>query len=51
MPQMHVEHLGTAEFAHKHHDVIARFGPFPHRNAALGRVSTPARTRLPLARR
>ena len=24
-----------------HHDVIARFGRYPHRNAALGRVSTP----------
>ena len=24
-------------FAHKHHDVIARFGRFPHRNAVLGR--------------
>ena len=25
------------EFARKHHDVIARFGRFPHRNAMLGR--------------
>jgi uncharacterized protein (DUF924 family) len=25
-----------------HHDIIARFGRFPHRNAALGRVSTEA---------
>ena len=25
-------------FAHKHHDVIARFGRFPHRNAMLGRA-------------
>ena len=24
-----------------HRDVIARFGRYPHRNAALGRVSTP----------
>jgi uncharacterized protein (DUF924 family) len=24
-------------FAQKHHDVIARFGRFPHRNAVLGR--------------
>jgi uncharacterized protein (DUF924 family) len=31
----------AAEWARKHHDVIARFGRFPHRNAALGRVSTP----------
>lgn len=27
-------------FAHKHRDVIARFGRFPHRNVALGRAST-----------
>ena len=28
------------EWARKHHDVVARFGRFPHRNAALGRAST-----------
>ena len=28
------------EFAHKHQQVIARFGRFPHRNAAFGRAST-----------
>lgn len=27
-------------WAQKHHDVIARFGRFPHRNAILGRAST-----------
>jgi uncharacterized protein (DUF924 family) len=27
-------------FARKHHDVIERFGRFPHRNAMLGRRST-----------
>ncbi len=27
-------------FAERHHDVIARFGRFPHRNAALGRQSS-----------
>lgn len=27
-------------YAQRHRDVIERFGPFPHRNAALGRVST-----------
>lgn len=35
--------LGDAEkldFARKHHDVIERFGRFPHRNPALGRKST-----------
>ena len=33
--------LGDAEqldYANKHHDVIARFGRFPHRNAMLGRA-------------
>ena len=29
------------DFAHQHRDIIARFGRFPHRNAALGRASTP----------
>ena len=28
-------------YAKKHEEVIAEFGRFPHRNAALGRVSTP----------
>ena len=28
------------EFAHKHQKVVARFGRFPHRNAALGRANT-----------
>ena len=56
MPQMHSEELAvqegavplfeqfsdarTAEFARRHRDVIERFGRFPHRNAALGRVSS-----------
>ena len=30
----------TADFAIRHRDVIAQFGRFPHRNAALGRVSS-----------
>ena len=30
----------TAAFARRHRDVIARFGRFPHRNAALGRDSS-----------
>lgn len=29
-------------YAQKHYDVIAQFGRFPHRNAILGRESTPA---------
>jgi uncharacterized protein (DUF924 family) len=28
------------DFAVKHRDIVARFGRFPHRNAALGRAST-----------
>lgn len=28
-------------YAKKHHDVIRRFGRFPHRNAMLGRASRP----------
>ncbi|HEY8248446.1 MAG TPA: DUF924 family protein [Hyphomicrobium sp.] len=35
--------LGDAEYARYaqlHHDVIARFGRFPHRNVILGRTST-----------
>jgi uncharacterized protein (DUF924 family) len=56
MPLMHSEDLAvqeaalplferfsdprTADFARRHRDVIARFGRFPHRNAALGRVSS-----------
>jgi uncharacterized protein (DUF924 family) len=36
--------LGDAEllrFADEHADIIQRFGRFPHRNALLGRVTTP----------
>ncbi|MCC6472397.1 MAG: DUF924 domain-containing protein [Burkholderiales bacterium] len=29
------------DYARRHYEVIARFGRFPHRNAALGRASTP----------
>ena len=37
--------MGLSEMTHwakAHSDIIARFGRFPHRNAVLGRVSTPA---------
>lgn len=36
--------LGDAEqlgYAKKHHDIIERFGRFPHRNAMLGRAPRP----------
>jgi uncharacterized protein (DUF924 family) len=32
----------TMDFVHRHHDVVRRFGRFPHRNGALGRISTVA---------
>ena len=39
------EVLGDLEylrFAELHRDIIRRFGRFPHRNSALGRIPTPA---------
>ena len=57
LPFMHSEDLGdqdrsvalneaggdpdTIKWARHHRDIIARFGRFPHRNAILGRESTP----------
>jgi uncharacterized protein (DUF924 family) len=32
----------VVSYAERHREVIARFGRFPHRNAVLGRVTTPA---------
>ncbi|WP_375187043.1 DUF924 family protein [Sphingobium yanoikuyae] len=32
----------SLDFARQHHATIARFGRFPHRNAALGRTTLPA---------
>jgi uncharacterized protein (DUF924 family) len=34
------------QYAKVHRDVIARFGRFPHRNAVLGRTSTPEELRF-----
>jgi uncharacterized protein (DUF924 family) len=31
----------SARYARMHRDIIARFGRFPHRNAVLGRATTP----------
>jgi uncharacterized protein (DUF924 family) len=58
MPRMHAEHLAvrdaslplfdrhtdprTYAMARRHRDVIVRVGCVPHRNAVLGRHSTPA---------
>ncbi|MCL5060423.1 MAG: DUF924 domain-containing protein [Candidatus Thermoplasmatota archaeon] len=32
---------GFLDYARRHRDAVARFGRFPHRNAILGRASTP----------
>lgn len=37
----HAGFEGALDYAHRHRGVIARFGRFPHRNAILGRASTP----------
>lgn len=37
---------GYLDYAVRHQAVIARFGRFPHRNAILGRASTPAELRF-----
>lgn len=37
----HPEKAMGVDYAVRHRDVIARFGRFPHRNAILGRASTP----------
>ena len=36
-----IEGAPVVESAYRHRDVIRRFGRYPHRNAALGRASTP----------
>mgnify|MGYP003578925654 CR=1 FL=1 len=61
LPFMHSEELGDLErcvelnadaggeslrWARHHRDVVARFGRFPHRNALLGRSSTPDEERF-----
>ncbi|MFY0563545.1 DUF924 family protein [Archangium lansingense] len=40
-PQRPASGAGVVEYARRHYDIIARFGRFPHRNATLGRESTP----------
>lgn len=34
------ETAGILAIVRRHHDIIARFGRFPHRNAVLGRITT-----------
>jgi len=41
---------GWTRFAIEHKEVIDRFGRFPHRNAVLGRRSTPDETEALKAR-
>jgi uncharacterized protein (DUF924 family) len=41
-PELHDTLARNLEFAKLHRDIVAKFGRFPHRNAALGRTSTPA---------
>jgi uncharacterized protein (DUF924 family) len=36
--------IGNIDYARRHYEIIARFGRFPHRNAILGRASTPEET-------
>ena len=36
--------IGTLDYAYKHQEVVERFGRFPHRNAILGRASSPEET-------
>ena len=36
----------TQRFARLHRDIVERFGRFPHRNALLGRDSTPEEERF-----
>jgi uncharacterized protein (DUF924 family) len=36
----------SARYARMHRDIIARFGRFPHRNAVLGRETTPEEQRF-----
>ena len=39
-----VRYQDYLDYARRHHDVIERFGRFPHRNAVLGRTSSPEET-------
>ncbi len=43
-PELRETLAGNLHFAQEHQDIIERFGRFPHRNAALGRATTPEET-------
>lgn len=40
-PEQRERYAMFLDYARRHHDVIARFGRFPHRNAVLDRSNTP----------
>lgn len=40
------ETADAVEYSEKHRAIVRRFGRFPHRNAALGRESTPEETKF-----
>ena len=40
-PELRPMARNALDFSTKHRDLIRRFGRYPHRNAMLGRVSTP----------
>jgi len=41
LPAEHPETARGIDYARRHLEIVRRFGRFPHRNAALGRPSTP----------
>lgn len=41
VPDMRERFESYLDYAQRHREIIARFGRFPHRNAVLGRPSTP----------
>ncbi len=43
-PQIRETLACSTDFAGRHFDIIKKFGRYPHRNAALGRESTPEET-------
>jgi uncharacterized protein (DUF924 family) len=40
-PEQREQFEGFVDYAVRHLEIVARFGRFPHRNAVLGRTSTP----------
>lgn len=41
VPELQPLFAASLGYARQHHDIVERFGRFPHRNALLGRDSTP----------